>query len=166
MNQHYSGFLTSWCKRCKVELRHRMTMTTLALLPSQNGKSRVVSKVFSCTSAFSRCMLFSGILGMLLVWRQAPETEELFNPFHPHLLLSPNPLKHCQPRKVLLNKPRRGEEPEDFREQVRIFDFRDCSCFNFWHPLGFTVSSSLLVFLITLITIYSDLFLMILYDTM
>jgi len=47
---------------------HRMTMTTLAL-----------------------CMLFSGILGMLVVWRQA---------------------------KVLLNKPRRGEEPEDFREQV------------------------------------------------
>lgn len=55
-------------QKVRKRVGHRMTMTTLAL-----------------------CMLFSGILGMLVVWRQA---------------------------KVLLNKPRRGEEPEDFREQV------------------------------------------------
>eukprot|EP00435_Cladocopium_sp_Y103_P063688 s49_g25.t1 len=53
----------------KHPVQHRLKMTTLAL-----------------------CMLSSGILGLLVVWRQA---------------------------KVLLNKPRRGEdEPDDFQEQV------------------------------------------------
>lgn len=53
----------------KHPVQHRLTMTTLAL-----------------------CMLSSGVLGLLVVWRQG---------------------------KVLLNKPRRGEdEPDDFQEQV------------------------------------------------
>lgn len=52
----------------KHAVQHRLTMTTLAL-----------------------CMLSSGILGLLVVWRQG---------------------------KVLLNKPRRGEDEPDFQEQV------------------------------------------------
>ena len=104
----------------------------------KSDTNRELFKVFSCKSAFSRCMLFSGILGMLVVWRQAPETEDLFNPLVPEFTEALS-AQESSPKQT----PTGWRTWRLSRAGNDLIRLSWLLLLQFGHPLGFTVSSSL-----------------------